>query len=79
MALSLEVMAADYERRASEQRACAEHFRNRGMRAWVRAAQANARRYEREAAACRDSIARKKQSPHGAGLQCAVETAHGAC
>lgn len=62
MSTQLQMMAEDYERRAIEQRGAAEHFKARGMKAWIRAAQNNARRYEREAASIRESIARTQET-----------------
>lgn len=56
MSARLEMMAADYERRGREARDGAEQFR--GRPAFLRAAQATARKYEREAAELRAIIAR---------------------
>lgn len=57
----LEMMAADYERRAAEARVGAEHFRKHGRMNYLRAAQATARKYEHEAIACRETITRNAQ------------------
>lgn len=54
----IEMMAADYERRAAAAREEAEIFRKRGLPVYVRASQATARKYEREAASLREIMQR---------------------
>lgn len=54
----LEMMALDYERRAVAAREEVEVFRKRGSAVYVRAAQATARKYEREAESLREILQR---------------------
>lgn len=55
------MMVEDYERRATECRLEARHFRVHGKVIWARASHANARRYEKQAADCRESIRRNEE------------------
>lgn len=57
----LEMMASDYERRATAAREEVEVFRKRGSAIYVRAAQATARKYEREAASIREILQRNNE------------------
>ncbi len=69
MSANLEMLAADYERRAKEQREAAEIYRASNRANYVRACQANARRYEKEASAYREIIERNRQANAKAGAQ----------